>query len=368
MRQYAYRITAAAMVFIMLLALVPGLHASAAYVGDEEITSKGACVLDFETGIQLFGFEEERHRVPASMTKLLAVYVIYDAVKAGEISLDTVTKISSGVSSFSYNREYSNVPLPKDSLVKIDNLLDVVIVVSACAATDALGEALCGDKAAFVNRMNEKVAQLGIDAEFFDSYGGSAKNSITPHGMAELSRNLIMEHPEVLKKSQQKTVTFRELKYNNTNPLLGQYTGLDGLKTGSTNAAGNCFVGTAERNGRRIVSVTMGSASSQARSSDSRILLDYGFEVADSIIAGYSGSDEHGPVVGDGSENGTAETPVYTLHYIDGYRIMLLRFIEYAQAGPDRQSEALMFSAYLISALMQFGSVSAATDAGHSDS
>ena len=351
------------LVVIILAAFMPGL-AGAAYVGDKEITSKGACVLDFETGIQLFGFEEEKHRVPASMTKMLAVYVIYDAIKAGEISLETTAKISSGVSSFSYNREYSNVPLPKDALVKIDNLLDVVIVVSACAATDALGEALCGDKAAFVKRMNEKVAQLGIDAVFYDSYGGSANNSITPRGMAELSRSLIMDHPEVLKKSQQKTITFRDLKYNNTNPLLGQYSGLDGLKTGSTNAAGNCFVGTAEKDGRRIISVTMGSVSSQARSSDSRILLDYGFTVADSVIAEALNENEQDPGPGEASGSEPENNTVYSVHYIDGYRFLMLRFIEYTQGGADRQSEVVMFSAYLLSTIMQFAAAGAETDAG----
>ena len=269
-------------IIIALMMMVP-VQALAVDVGGQEISSSGACIIDFETGVILFGYKADTARVPASMTKLIAVFVVYDAISAGEISPSTVTQISKGVSELSYNWEYSNVPLPEEMSVSVRELLDVVITWSACAATVALGEALCGSEEAFVRRMNEKVANLGIDARFYDCYGVSANNYISPAGMAKLARALIMDHPEILDITSRKSVTFRDEEYKNTNQLLGEYSGIDGLKTGYTDAAGYCFTGTAQKDGRRIIAVTMGSTIT-ARFPDARILLDYGFAAVDSIV------------------------------------------------------------------------------------
>ena len=277
-------------VVVIALTLVAPVRSLAVDVGGKEITSRGACVIDFETGITLFGYEADTLRVPASMTKLIAVYVVYDGISAGEISLDTVTQISSKVSELSNNWEYSNVPFSVGMSVTIRELLDVVIVWSACGATVALGEALCGSEAAFITRMNEKVANLGIDAHFYDCYGVSASNRISPSGMANLARNLIIDHPEILEITSKRSVSFRGTEYKNTNQLLGDYSGIDGIKTGYTDAAGYCFTGTARRDGRRIIAVTMGSTAI-SRFPDVRILFDYGFAVADSVIADYNRID-----------------------------------------------------------------------------
>ena len=155
---------------VIAMSFVLPITAEAASVGGQNVTSQGACIIDFDTGIVLFGHEADTQRVPASMTKLVAVYVIYDAIRDGEISLDTETAVSNSVSDMSYNWEYSNVPIPRGSSVTISELIDVSIIWSACAATVALAEALSGSEEAFVERMNEKVALLGIDAEFHDSY------------------------------------------------------------------------------------------------------------------------------------------------------------------------------------------------------
>jgi len=265
---------------VIILTIVAPLQVEAASVGGQEISSKGACVIDYETGIVLFGYEENKPMVPASMTKLIAVYVIYDAVRAGEIALDTVAVISESTGKLSVNWEFSNVPLQAGMSVTIRELLDVVIVWSACAATRAMGEALCGSEEAFVARMNDKVARLGIDARFFDSYGVSADNYISPLGMARLARYLILNHPEVLGIASKRSVTFQGVEYKNTNQLLGNFTGADGLKTGYTDAAMFCFVGTARQNNRRIIAVTMGSTFEQ-RFPDARLLLEQGFATAD---------------------------------------------------------------------------------------
>jgi len=354
-KKASFQVTAVLLIIVLVAGFLPG-KAVAAFVGDKEITSKGACVIDYETGIQLYGYEENRQRVPASMTKMLTAYLIYDAIDAGEIRLDSKVKISAGVSEFSRNKEYSNVALNKDELVTIDSLLDIVIIISACAAAVALAEGLCGSETAFVARMNDKMAKLGIDAVFYDAFGGSPDNKISPYGMAVLSRNLIKDHPEVLKKAQQKSATFRDLKYNTTNPLLGQYPGLDGLKTGYTDPALYCFTATAVKDGRRIISVTMGSSSGKTRGTDSEILLNYGFAVAEKVIAEHQdGVKEGEDTETTGSipgtllpENGALpDAALLSTFYIDIFCLQMLSCMAYLRSGAEEGGGVVWYTAYM---------------------
>jgi len=263
--------------------IIPG---AGAYVDESPITSQAAIVMDFATGLVIYEFNADELRVPASMTKMIAVYVVLDAVKDGVVSLDTVIYISGEASDFSFNRAFSNVPMPLESSYTVRQLLDVVIVRSASAATIALGEGIFGSEEALVTQMNIKSQQLGIDASFHDSWGGSPDNRISARGMAEITRALINDYPEVLNFSSQKSVLFDEIEYRSTNLLLDDYEGIDGLKTGFTNPAGWCFTGTAMMEERRIISVTMGSVQGY-RFPDSIILLEYGFANYNITIASH---------------------------------------------------------------------------------
>jgi len=263
-------------IIIVALSVTFTTIALAREVGDYTITSEAAIIMDFDTGLVIYEFNADELRVPASMVKMVAVHVVFDAIRDGLITFDTVVEISESTSEFSFNRGFSNVPLHLDSTYTIRELLDVVIVRSASAATIALGEALFGSEEGLIDYMNQKAVELGIEAEFHDSWGGSPDNRISARGMAEMTRALIMEFPEVLEFTSQTSVIFEEIEYNNTNPLLIDYYGLDGFKTGFTNPAGWCFSGTAERDSRRIITITMGSERGY-RFPDTIILLDYGF-------------------------------------------------------------------------------------------
>jgi len=254
--------------------------------GGNPITSEAAIVIDFDTGLVIFEHNADEQRVPASMAKMVAVYVVLDAIRDGYVSLDTIIYISDSASDFSYVRAYSNVPMPKESSYTIRRLLDVVIVRSASASTIALGEGIFGSEEALVAKMNEKAQQLGIEAVFYDSWGGSPRNRISARGMAELTRSMIKEYPEVLAVTSKRSVFFDGIFYRSTNPLISDYEGVDGFKTGFTNPAGWCFTGTAIQGGRRIISVTMGSVQGY-RFTDSVILLDHGFSNYSSVIAGH---------------------------------------------------------------------------------
>ena len=269
-----------------LFALASGSSDSETSAGEHVITSQAAIVIDFDTGLVIFEHNADELRVPASMAKMVAAHVVFDAIRDGAVSLDTLIDISDDVSEFSYVRAFSNVPLPVQSSFSVRDLLYVVIVRSASAATIALGEGIFGSEEAMVAKMNEKALQLGISAEFFDSWGGSPDNRISARGMADMTRALIKEYPEILEFTSKANVTFDDIPYRNTNMLIAEYEGVDGFKTGFTNPAGWCFTATALQKGRRIISVTMGSVQGY-RFSDSVILLDHGFLNYNVVIANH---------------------------------------------------------------------------------
>ena len=263
---------------VVILASCTGLQspASAATVGETSITALGAIVLDFETGRVLYEHNADVYRPPASMTKLMTVYLVYEAIARGRISLDTVVPISQNAYDFSRRTGETNVPLSRSLTYTVDELLDVVIVMSAGGAAVALAELVGGSTSAFYRIMNNKAAEWGIDAIYYSASGGSTQTRLTPRAMAVLSRNIVLDYPEVLEKSSMRSVTHRGRTYPSTNHLLGVYEGIDGLKTGTNAQARECFAGTAKRGDVRIITVVMGSSSGR-RFSDTTTLLDYGF-------------------------------------------------------------------------------------------
>ena len=268
----------------MLLEPALSTAASAAAIGGNYISSAGACVMDYDTGEVLYEYNGSRPRVPASMTKIMNMYCVYEALANNEISLDTVVPISQNVYNKSRNSVYQSVlPLYYNTTYTVDEMIGVVVTYSASGAAVALAELVGGSEAAFVEWMNKKAAQMGIDAYYYDSCG-IAENQVSPIAMATLARNIIRDYPDILARSAKKSVSFHGNTYKTTNHLLDTYyyAGADGLKTGTTAAAGYCFCGTAVRNGRRMISVTMSSSSTGQRFIDTARLLDYGFAAAGS--------------------------------------------------------------------------------------
>ena len=293
LRRFASVLTTILIIFSMSSAFISTAYADVpaaedieVFVDGNPITSQAAIVIDFLSGLVIFEHNADELRVPASMVKMVAVHVVLDSIRDRSTFFDAYIQTSDEVSVFSYDREFSNVPMPPDSFYTVRELLGVVIARSASAATVALGEGIFGSEEALIERMNEKAQQLGVEALFFDSWGGSPDNRLSARGMAELTRALIREHPVVLDFTSQEIVLFDETEYRNTNPLLSGYDGADGFKTGFTNPAGWCFAGTAMVDGRRLISVTMGSVQG-FRFPDSIILLNYGFANIDRTVANH---------------------------------------------------------------------------------
>ena len=271
---------------VLAMSFILPLYAGASRVGNVTLVSRGVAIIDFDTGILLFGHNEAVQRVPASMVKMVAAHVVYDAIRDGAATMDTRIQIRPATAALSRDLTYSNVPLESGSSYTVRALLEAVIIRSASAATVALGEGLFGSDRAMIERMNGKAREYNIRASFADSWGLSADNRISPLAMAWMTQRFIREHPEVLEITSRRSMTWGGVTLGNTNHLLGRVDGATGFKTGFTRAAGNCLIGTAERGGRMLITVTMGSASAAGRFDDTEALLEFGFANADRILAG----------------------------------------------------------------------------------
>ena len=261
MKFYRRQIALFLAVVIAVTFMIPAF--AGATSASPQISVPAAALIDYETGIVLFEHNARTQRVPASMIKMVAVFVVLDEIAAGRASMDTQILISPETAQLSRRAGWSNVPLNAGEHYSIRELLEIIIVRSANGATVALGEGLFGSEDEFVRRMNAKARELNIRAHFADSFGISPNNRISPLAMAWFMRRLLLAHPVVLEFTSMESVTFRGGNpLNNTNHLLTRYSGTDGLKTGFTSAAGFCIVASATRDGRRLIAVTMGGATS----------------------------------------------------------------------------------------------------------
>lgn len=260
------------------------LNLSSAYaIG---ISARGGFVLNANTCEEVYSYQGDTPMVPASMTKVMAAYVIYDAMAQGQISKDTMIPVGSALAAYSRDPGYSNVYLSAGASYSLDELLGAIFVVSANAAVMAVGDYLYGSEAAFVARMNQFVSDWGIDAYFQDCSGVSSSNRVTPRAMATIANRLVSDYPDCLNYSSLTSLNFRGQTYYATNKMLPgrgyDYDGTMGLKTGTTSAAGACFTGVVERDGVRMISVIMGAPYSNGRYTDSITMLDYAFSQASS--------------------------------------------------------------------------------------
>ncbi len=247
------------------------------------ISAKGGIVLDQSTGEALFEYNADTAVVPASMTKIVALYVIYNHIANGTLSKDTLIPVGSALAAFSRDPGYSNVYLTAGESYTLNELLGAICVVSANAAIMAVGDYICGSEAGFVNEMNSLISSWGVNGYFVDCTGISNSNRISPRGMATVANRLITDYPDILNYTSLKSVNFRGTNYYPTNKMLPggayEYYGTDGLKTGTTSAAGCCFTGTASRDGKRLISVVMGSNSTNMRYVDTIKMMDYSWDV-----------------------------------------------------------------------------------------
>ena len=260
-----------------IMVFVSTANANAVYL---DIKAEAAYVMDAQTGETLYEKDAYSARVPASMTKVLTAYIVYEELAKGTLTMDTPIWISENVAEKSRDSAYPMaVPLEQGSTYPLETLLNLIMIPSASASCIAVAEHISGSEQAFVNRMNDTAKKLGLQATYHNCHGAQP-NYITARSQALLIQAFIKTYPDILKITSKPSYYFNGRTYNNTNYLLNSmpYDGADGFKTGTISAAGYCVTTTAERNGRRVISVVMKSSSGTQRFVDSRVLLDYGFE------------------------------------------------------------------------------------------
>lgn len=298
---------AAVMFASMILLAIP----NQAQAAEDElgIHAKAAILIDAETGKILYEKNANKSLGIASMTKMMTEYILLDQIKSGKVTWDQKYQVSDYAYKISQDRALSNVPLRADGEYTISELYDAMAIYSANAATIAIAETIAGSETAFLKLMNKKAKELGLkDYTFLNSTGLNNENlqGMQPQGTPEKGENkmpassvallaykLLKEHPDVLKTSSISKKTFREgtddaIKMDNWNFMLKglvfEYEGVDGLKTGTTTYAGQCFTGTAKRGDTRLISVVMGATDAKgndenkkARFDATKTMFDYGF-------------------------------------------------------------------------------------------
>ena len=246
-------------------------------VGEKlEIPAKSCILMEVNTGEILYESESHLKLPPASITKVMALLLVMEAIDAGQLSLETMLTASP----YACSMGGSQIWLEPNEQMSVNDLLKAAVIGSANDATVMLGEALAGSEEGFVSMMNERATQLGLtDTNFVNSTGLDADGHVTSaHDIAVMSRELI-KHDLIKNYSTVWMDSLRngESELVNTNKLVRFYQGCTGLKTGTTSGAGACLSATAERDGLELVAVVMGAGNSNDRFNGARKLLDYGF-------------------------------------------------------------------------------------------
>lgn len=240
-----------------------------------QIDAKGWILMDANSGQILTGNNIHQHLQPASLTKLMSVFVASQALRQGQIHMTDMVHISTKA----WQMEGSRMFLKVNTDVSVEDLIKGIIVASGNDACVALAEHVAGSEDSFANLMNQTATSLGMkDTHYMDSTGmPSPDHYSTPYDLAILSRNIINNYPEDYQWYKQKWITYNGIKQPNRNRLLWSDSSVDGLKTGHTDSAGFCLIASAKRNNMRLISVVMGAPSDSARADDTRALLEWGF-------------------------------------------------------------------------------------------
>lgn len=267
------------MSFLILLSLFIPSVAAEEVSSDLAPNSKSAILLDASTKTILFKKNEQEKLAPASMTKVMSMLLIMEAIDNGNLSLDDDVTISENAASMGGSQVY----LQAGETYKVKELLKGIAVASGNDAVVAMAEKISGTVSDFVARMNERAKELGaVNTHFVNPHGLDAEDHYTTAYDMALMAFELLKHPTILEYT---SIYEDYLQKNdgssiwlvNTNKLVRFYDGVDGLKTGFTATAGYCLTATAKKNNLRLISVVMGAETSDKRSSDTTSLLNYGF-------------------------------------------------------------------------------------------
>ncbi|MFP4131841.1 MAG: D-alanyl-D-alanine carboxypeptidase family protein [Thiohalospira sp.] len=256
--------------------LAPALAAPPSMVPDPPDVEAGAWLLqDFQSGDVIADKNAEKRMEPASLTKMMTAYVVFNELESGNIALDDEVRVSKDAWRMPGSRMFVEV----DSRVELEKLLKGMIIQSGNDASVALAEHVGGSEEAFASMMNGHAERLGMEDTRFTNASGMPEEDhyTTPRDMARLARALVNDFPDHYEWYSQRKYTYNGITQYNRNKLLWRNPQVDGLKTGHTESAGYSLVTSAQREDMRLISVVMDTESEEARARESNKLINYGF-------------------------------------------------------------------------------------------
>ena len=256
-----------------------GLHA-APVPEAPKFEAKSFILMDNSSGQILAQDNADLKLEPASITKVMTSYIVFDELKKGNITLDDMVPVSEKAWKIQGSRMFIEV----GNKIRLEDLLRGMIIQSGNDATVALAEYIAGGEDTFAQVMNQTAQRLGMTNTHFENASGWPHDNhySTARDIAILSRALINDFPEYYPYYAEKEFLFNNIKQHNRNRLLWREEGIDGLKTGHTEAAGYCLAASGVREGMRLTTVVMGTESEKARLNASAALLNYGFRFFES--------------------------------------------------------------------------------------
>jgi D-alanyl-D-alanine carboxypeptidase len=234
-----------------------------------------ALVMDADTGEILHERNADDARYPASLTKVMTLYLLFDAINAGEVSLtDKMT-----VSRYASKQPPSNLRLAAGSKIKVEDAILALVTKSANDVAVVVAEHLAGTERAFAGKMTEKARDLGLENTTFKNASGLPNTSqvTTAHDLALLADSLLEQHAQYYHYFENKKFNWGRMVYKNHNELIDDVDGVDGIKTGYTRASGFNLMTSAERDGHRVIAVMLGGATSKSRNEHVKALVEAAF-------------------------------------------------------------------------------------------
>lgn len=272
------------------LSILRGFTASAAEftpatTADFDVPCAAAILVDEDSGTVLYEKNADARRPIASITKVMTLLLTFEALEAGKISLDDFVPVSE----HAYHMGGSQIWLEPGEEMTLNDMLKAICISSANDAAVAVAEYIGGSEPAFAEMMNARAAELGMTNTHFVNACGldEPEHLSTARDVAAMSREMLLHHTEVRDYCSIWMDTLRggATQLVNTNKLLKSYSGITGLKTGTTGKAGVCISASAERDGLRLIAVVLGAASGKERFQAASTLLDYGFSHFESAAA-----------------------------------------------------------------------------------
>ena len=266
--------------FALCLGILPTLRAFAAPAiipRPPDIAATSYILIDAKTGQVLIQENADEALPPASLTKIMTSYIAIEEIISGRLTLDTPVHISEKA----WRMEGSKTFVGVDTMVRAEDLLRGIIIQSGNDASVAIAEHIAGSEEAFADMMNQYAEVMGMQQSFFMNASGLDTelyyNTMSARDLALIARETVIKHKDFYPIYAEREFTYNGITQSNRNSLLFRDRNVDGLKTGWTDAAGFCLVASAERDGMRLISVVMGTASTEARAIETQKLFTYGF-------------------------------------------------------------------------------------------